>query len=183
MKLQKYTENIDIKKMLLSILFFFFGLLTYVLVYNEDLNNVKNQSTTIVEENNRVLNDTALQKAKNAFYIFKNNMKVGIQLSVLGFLSGGILTLISLFWNGFILGNILYMATEILSTEEIIYYLKHAPTEIFALLLFSVIGLKGFYFYKNIYYKKNISKLLFPKITDFILPTLLLFISSIIEVL
>ena len=176
MKLQKYTENIDIKKMLLSILFFFFGLLTYVLVYNEDLNNVKNQSTTIVEENNRVLNDTALQKAKNAFYIFMNNMKVGIQLSVLGFLSGGI-------WNGFILGNILYMATEILSTEEIIYYLKHAPTEIFALLLFSVIGLKGFYFYKNIYYKKNISKLLFPKITDFILPTLLLFISSIIEVL
>lgn len=115
--------------------------------------------------------------------IFLNNLIVGLILSVFGFLSGGLITIIVFFWNGYILGIIYNMAFKILETQEILYYSKHILPEIIALILLSSIGYKGFFFYEEAFFQKKINLNKIPKIKEFVFPVFLLFIASIIETL
>ena len=79
--------------------------------------------------------------------------------------------------------NIFFTAIDFIPIRTIFYYLKHAPLEIFALTLFSVIGFKGFFFYKKIFLKEDNLNIVIPKPKDFLVPTILLFIASFIEIL
>lgn len=119
----------------------------------------------------------------NFLDIFLNNLIVGLILSILGFLSGGLITIIVLFWNGYILSIIYNMAFNLLDSKEIFYYSKHIPLEMIGLILLSSIGFKGFFFYKEVFLEKKINLKIIPKSSEFALPILLLFIASIIETL
>ncbi len=115
--------------------------------------------------------------------IFFNNLFVGAILSIFGFLSGGLATILVLFWNGYLLGIVYVLALRILHIEDILYFSKHIPFEIIGLILFSKIGLKGFLFFKEVLLYKKVNRLMIPEINQFILPISLLFIASIIETL
>jgi len=115
--------------------------------------------------------------------IFLNNLFVAFLLSVLGFLTGGLLSSIILFWNGYLLGIIYSVAFYTLPLSDIIYSSKHVPTELYALIAFSTIGFQGFRFCRDLIVHGKISKQYIPGIKKVLLPTILLFISSILEVL
>ncbi len=115
--------------------------------------------------------------------IFLNNLIVGLILSVFGFLSGGIITTVVLFWNGYILSIIYNTAFNLLESKEIFYYSKHIPLEMIGLILLSSIGFRGFFFYKEVFLEKKLNLKIIPKSNEFPLPILLLFIASIIETL
>jgi uncharacterized membrane protein SpoIIM required for sporulation len=117
-----------------------------------------------------------------ALDIFLNNIIVGLLLSIFGFFSGGLLSILILFWNGYLIGSIYIESWANLSLNQIFYYSKHIPLELFAFVLFANFGLKGFVFYKKLFkYKIDIG--LIPSYRCLILPTILLLIASIIEIL
>lgn len=110
--------------------------------------------------------------------IFTRNLIVGFLLSVMGFISGGMLTSGLLIWNGFIVGVLI--KTYATGICVIYYFIFHGPFEVYAFFLFGIIGLKGFNFYINILKNKAISMLL-PKIKEFVKPVLYLFIAGLVE--
>lgn len=124
-----------------------------------------------------------IEKDNSFIVIFTNNLIVGLLLSLGGYLSGGLLSIIILFWNGFFLSEIIQISIALAIEMDTILYslIYHAPLEIYSFLLFSSVGIRGFYIVKDIYLNKNKGALSLPKITEFIPPTFILFISAIIE--
>lgn len=114
--------------------------------------NIENKRYEISYDEMKII-DTGF----NFLDIFLNNLIVGFILSIFGFLSGGLITIIVLFWNGYILSIIFNLALNLLETKEILYYSKHIPIEIIGLILFSSIGFKGFLFYKDVFFQKKIN--------------------------
>lgn len=144
-------------------------------VSNNDLNPIKfsgYENLQIIDTNIKFLD------------IFFNNLVVAFILSILGFLSGGLLTIVTLFWNGFLLGIILFLGYYGLEIHTFLYLIKHIPLELYAFLIFSEFGLKGFNLYKKILTNNETidiqSTLNFKKL---IAPIIILFIASIIETL
>jgi len=115
--------------------------------------------------------------------IFLNNLLVGFLLSFLGFLTGGILSAIILFWNGYILGIIYNAAFLIVPLSDIIYSSKHVPVELYALITFATLGFQGFHFCKALLAEGKIYKEYIPHMKKFILPVISLLIASILETL
>ncbi len=119
---------------------------------------------------------------ENFYSIFCNNLIVGALLAVGGYLSGGLLTVIILFWNGFLLTEIVQSAMLLdISGWDIAYSLMlHGPLEIFAFLLFAKIGLGGWQFYKGILREHTIT---FKNITlkGVLCPVALLVVAALIE--
>ncbi len=116
--------------------------------------------------------------------IFFNNLIVGFFTSIIGFFTGGLITIVVFIWNGFTLGLLFktLQNTNINATNIFInQVLPHAPTEIFAYCLFGCIGLKGHFFFKGILFESRLYLKHLPRIEEFILPTFLLFISAVIE--
>lgn len=124
-----------------------------------------------------------IEKDNSFFVIFTNNLIVGLLLSLGGYLSGGLLSIIILFWNGFFLSEITQTSIALAIEMDTVLYslIYHAPLEIYSFLLFASIGIRGLYIVKDIFLNKNMEALSFPKISEFILPTLILLISAIIE--
>lgn len=116
--------------------------------------------------------------------IFLNNLTVGFLISFGGYFSGGFLAAVILFYNGYLLIEIIQTAITLnVSNKEILYGLIfHGPIEILALLLFGVIGLQGCKFYFRILKKNTISISELNNKQNFFLPIILLFISGLIEV-
>ena|SRR5690606_12404635 len=114
-------------------------------------------------------------------FIFLRNMFVGILLSIGGYLTMGILTIIILFANGYFLGIYFsYFKHSSISILEFSYYfIFHGFIEMYALILFSRFGYDSLY-RKNIL-DTNIIRQLVLNSQSLILPTTLLFIASIIE--
>ncbi len=119
---------------------------------------------------------------ENFYSIFCNNLTVGALLAIGGYLSGGLLTVIILFWNGFLLTEIIQSALLLdISGSDIAYSLMlHGPLEIFAFLLFAKIGLEGWQFYKGILREQTIA---FKNVTlrGFLWPVTLLVLAALIE--
>lgn len=116
------------------------------------------------------------------FYkIFINNLIVGLLLSFGGYFTSGILTILTLFWNGLILGSLftLFYNLNIPLELFISMFVIHGIPEFYGLILFSVIGYKGYNFYKNFFKTEKIDICL--KIKEFRNPTLLLIFAAIIE--
>jgi len=116
--------------------------------------------------------------------IFFTNIMVGVLvLCCLSFVTGGLLAILVLAYNGFILGVLLFNLSinQELDTSIKILSLLHAPTEIYALLLFSSYSFNGFYFYSDIIKEDKIKAIHLPKAKNLIVPTILIFISALIE--
>lgn len=165
------------KLFFVSFFIFSLGVLCF-LIFNSDFSSSEiNGAELIIEEN--------ATKELSYMEIFLNNLMLGFLLSIIGYFSGGILTILLLFWNGYLITSTFYVATSILSLKEILYFSKHIPTELIALFIFSSFGLRGFLFYRKIIFNKENEYLLHKKdiIYYLIIPSILLLISSVIEVL
>lgn len=115
--------------------------------------------------------------------IFLNNLLVGLMLSVLGFFTAGLLTAVLLFWNGYILGIVYSAAFYILDMGHLLYHSKHIPLELYGLVLFSQIGFKGFFFFREIVLGRGIRIRAFLDLNKFLVPTLCLSLAAFLEVL
>ena len=175
------TRDISFKGILLSLLLLSFGFLHYTIAYREKAHykiELSNEKRELFSADTSVIYEDY-----SAIDIFFNNIRVGLLISVAGFVSGGILTVLVLYWNGFLLADIFFSALSVIPTHAMFYCLKHAPLEIFAFTLFSIIGFRGFYFYKKILRKEDNVNAMVPKPIEFLVPTFLLLIASFIEVL
>lgn len=113
--------------------------------------------------------------------IFKNNLIVGVLLSLGGYFTSGILTVLVLLWNGIILGSVFTLFHNLNISLELFIsmFIIHGIPEFYGLILFSSIGYKGYKFYNSFFNtgKFNIDL----KIKEFKYPTLLLILAAIIE--
>lgn len=166
------------KTSLLAFLFFYMGILLYLILYDGSINIEFKQEFVINTEDLKSVN-TGI----TFIDIFLNNLIVGIMLSYIGFLTGGVLTAILLIFNGFLVSTIYGYGIHFMSFEDILYYSKHVPIELIALFLFSKIGFSGYGFMKNILLRKAVNMDSLPRVKKLIFPSILTFISSIIEVL
>ncbi len=115
--------------------------------------------------------------------IFLNNLMIGVLLAIFGFITGGAMTLILLFWNGYLLSMIYSASIGTLPTSEILSSSKHIPLELFSFLLYAQIGLRGFGFFRQILLHKKIDTQTIPNPKKLIAPTIILFVASILETL
>lgn len=110
--------------------------------------------------------------------LFKN-LIVGVLISVFGYFTCGLFSIVILFWNGMLIGIII--KSNPIDSSVIPYFVYHGFFEITAFLCFGLIGTKGFDFFVNLF-KKNIIRFDFSK-TLFLFSIILLFIAAIIETL
>ncbi|MGB0838384.1 MAG: stage II sporulation protein M [Flavobacteriaceae bacterium] len=157
--------------------FIFIITISFALLRPENLNDYISTEPTI-------LDDFMFIKTPWEFLnIFINNLMVALLASVAGFFSAGLFTLVLILWNLFLVGVIYYSAISGLDLpwEVILYLSKHVLLELYAFWLFSLIGFKGFNFYKSLIKKNKVSQAQFPQLRSFTFPSILLFISAIIE--
>ena len=112
--------------------------------------------------------------------IFKN-LIVALLLSIGGYFSSGILTIVVLITNGFYLGSyfISYHYSNISLLEFAYYFIFHGIIEFYAFFMFCKIGYRGFNFYYNMI-KKDLFKIDI-KFSDFVTPIFILTIAALIE--
>jgi uncharacterized membrane protein SpoIIM required for sporulation len=166
------------KASLLAFLFFSIGILLYVILFDS--------STKIEFKEEFAINPEDLKSISTGITfidIFLNNLIVGLMLSYLGFFTGGVLTAVLLILNGFFVSTIYGYGLNFMPFEDILYYSKHVPIEPIALFLFSKIGFSGYGFMKNILSGKEMDMDLLPRVRELMIPSLLLFLASIIEVI
>jgi len=164
------------KDRIVSLVFFSIGIFLFYI-------NIDSQLTTIENSQIKISFYENLEGFRNYEFIgiFINNIIVGFLLSVFGYLTGGFLTLLILIWNGFLVAIVYNMAFYQLPLDTILYASKHVPIEVYAFLIFSEFGLKGRYFFLNIFKNNEIDFKLTPKYKTLILPIVLLFIAAILE--
>lgn len=116
--------------------------------------------------------------------ILLTNLLLGVLVSVVGFVTAGIVTATVFLWNGFLLGLVIMKYTFV--TEEPMLLMRdlflHGSFEMLGLLWFGAYGFLGWPFVKSVFFTNegtSASKL--PQIRDFLPPTLLLFIAAFIE--
>lgn len=159
------------KKILYCFLFFLMGSIYSILNFE------------IIQKTDTSIYKLEIFDTPHTFYnILSNNIIVGLLISIGGYFSGGFLVIVILFWNGFFLSEIILTSIALnIPHREIIYgTIYHGIIEIFALLIFGKIGLKGWEFYKRIFYKNKFT-LHDLNIKYLLIPIILLLISAVIE--
>ncbi|WP_044401284.1 stage II sporulation protein M [Lacinutrix sp. Hel_I_90] len=168
------------KNRLIALVFFVFGILLFFISKDTSIMTLEltseNSNTNI-----SFFDKMAFFKGYEVFGIFIYNLGVAFLLSFVGYFTGGLLTLIILLWNGFLIAIVYNMAIYKLPVDTILYASKHAPIEIFAFLIFADFGLKGRFFIKRILNKNEIDFTLIPNFKNLIYPTILLILASILE--
>lgn len=137
----------------------------------------------IIQKTNTSIYKLEIFDTPHTFYnIFSNNIIVGLLISIGGYFSGGFLVFVILFWNGFFLTEIIQTSIALNISHSEVFYgtIYHGIIEIFALLIFGKIGLKGWEFYKSIFYENKFT-MQGLNIKYFLMPILLLLISAVIE--
>ena len=114
--------------------------------------------------------------------IFLNNLLVGVFLTYIGYITFGLFPIFVSLWNGIILGSIMNDFLKYYPLEKLIAGMFHAPFEISALSIFAGLGLRNFWLIDNIFRNGNIHLKKMPGLNDLLFPTILLSISSIVEV-
>jgi uncharacterized membrane protein SpoIIM required for sporulation len=109
--------------------------------------------------------------------VFLNNVIVGLLLSLAGYFSGGILTLLILFWNGIALGTTLSL--YILDASLLNFFIYHGPIELLGLFLFGTIGLRGWKLYFTMFKQKNFC--IEIKFYELVVPTTIILVAALIE--
>lgn len=110
-----------------------------------------------------------------------NNTLVGIFLSIGGYFTAGIMTILVLFWNGLSLGLIISQQsqTNLNFFEFSKYFIYHGIFEFYAFILFANIGYSGIEFYKNLF--KNNEVITRLNYRQFLLPQTILTMAALIE--
>lgn len=165
---------------LISFLFFLFGIILFFFS--------KDDFFTVTDNNNLNTNISFYNKMEyfkdyKILGVFISNLTVGFLLSIVGYFTGGLLTILILIWNGFLVAMVYNMAYYLLPMNTILYATKHAPFEIYAFLIFADFGLKGRLFVKKILVNNEINLTIFPSLKNLIFPIILLFFASILEVI
>ncbi|MDC9722640.1 MAG: stage II sporulation protein M [Urechidicola sp.] len=113
--------------------------------------------------------------------IFINNLIVGLLLAIGGYFTSGVLTVLTLLWNGLILGTLFTLFHNLNISLELFtsMFIIHGIPEFYGLILFSSIGYKGYNFY-TIFFKTGRLEINL-KVKEFKYPTLLLIFAAIIE--
>lgn len=81
--------------------------------------------------------------------IFLNNLLICLFIAFFGFLSGGVITLIVIFWNGYLLSMFMKTGYSLMQLSDFIYFSKHIPLELISIFMFANFGLGGGDFSKN----------------------------------
>jgi uncharacterized membrane protein SpoIIM required for sporulation len=119
------------------------------------------------------------------YYILKSNSIVGLLSCYLGYLSGGLITLIILIFNGYLFGIYFFPFLK-LSTldfqhnQPLINLFGHVPFEIISFSLFGALGLRGFDWLIKLYSDKGI-EIDLPSPEALLIPFLILVFATIIE--
>lgn len=115
------------------------------------------------------------------FYLLVNNFTVAILLSLGGYFTGGVLSVLVLFWNGFNLGCYLstYNCTGLSIFEFSKYFIFHGIPEFFSFVLFATIGFSGIKLYKNLL--KNQEVKVHLDYRNFIAPSAILATAALVE--
>lgn len=156
--------------------FFVFGILLYFI--SKDTTHLISDSTPVKIS---FYSKMAPFKGFEVVGIFIYNLSVGFLLSIIGYFTGGLLTVIILMWNGFLFAMVYNFAVCTLPIDTILYASKHVPFEIFAFLIYAEFGLNGNFFVMQILKKNEINFSLIPKFTKLFFSTILLIIASILE--
>jgi hypothetical protein len=115
--------------------------------------------------------------------IYSTNLIIGtVVIYFLSYVTGGLLAILILFINGFILGRLLmeFMLTKAIGIEVKALSIIHMPIEIYAFLLLSIYSHKGFYLIVNMIQKNEVSVKYLPKFKILLFPVFLLFIAAIL---
>lgn len=115
--------------------------------------------------------------------ILKSNFIVAFLLSIGGYYSGGVLTVLVLLLNGYYLGinfTVIHN-TNLTFLEFSKFFIFHGILEFTAFLLFARIGYSGFYFYKK-FLKEEKLKIDFH-FKSYTKPSIILIIAAMIETL
>ena len=164
--------SFSFRLILLSLLFFLLGCVLSIISYDLTV-DTKLQAKSI-----QIFN-----KSHAFLEIFKNNLFVGLLISIGGYLSGGILSVIILFYNGYLLADLIQSALilEIPQTEIIYGLIYHAPIELLAFFLLGSFGFKGFNFYKTLFFRNQIRHEWMSSVYALLIPTFLLALAASIE--
>ncbi len=183
-----------LRKIVISVIAFAVGSIANIYLNISSLNSdIKRQAYYTEISPEEVENNLDEEKSnkivaalKTFAKIFLNNFIVGILLSIVGFLTGGVLSVVYLIFNGFFITNSIMLAliTGNPTAEIISLLIYHAPFEIVALIWLSVIGLGGFSFYRKILKSDYIDKLqIKTSLRQLLYPNLLLLFAATVETL
>ncbi|MBO5406063.1 MAG: stage II sporulation protein M [Bacteroidales bacterium] len=113
------------------------------------------------------------------YHILATNFSIIAFVSILGYITCGVLSICIIFYNGIRIGETLNTNSD--SVWNVLKFLiGHGIFEILALVLFTGIGLKGYRLYQDLY-RNSFSKGTLPHVNLFIIPTMLLLFAGIIE--
>lgn len=115
--------------------------------------------------------------------IFITNCFVGLLLSIFGYFTASIITIIVIFGNSVILS--FYLKAIYFLDANIWFKIKlfvvHGPIEILAFYYLAMIGFKGIIFYKSLYQYNNFSMKISITKEEFYIPIILLLIAALAE--
>lgn len=130
------------------------------------------------------LNGVSLFHSNNVFlFILINNCIVALILSLGGYFTGGLLTLVFNIWNGVVFGLIFQVAFRYIPDKLWIIFL-YGPVELLAFAQFSAFGLEGFANVKRIIKSQPLQVALSRStILRLRIPLVLLILAAILEAL
>jgi uncharacterized membrane protein SpoIIM required for sporulation len=117
-------------------------------------------------------------------FLFFTNLKVGLLILLVGYITGGIASVIVFTWNSFSLGMLISGINSSFSNPSIIIekqILPHAVTEILAFFIWTYLSFEGIPFIRKIVVNSEFAIELIPSPKLLIVPTGLLALSALIE--
>jgi uncharacterized membrane protein SpoIIM required for sporulation len=117
-------------------------------------------------------------------FLFFTNLKVGLLILLVGFITGGIASVILFTWNLFSLGMLISGINSSFSNPLIVIenqILPHAVTEILAFFIWTYLSFEGIPFMRKIVINSEFAIELIPSPKLLIVPTGLLALSALIE--
>jgi uncharacterized membrane protein SpoIIM required for sporulation len=118
------------------------------------------------------------------FFLLLTNLRVGLLIVFLGFITGGLASIIVFGWNAFSLGLLINSIFSTYKNPFLVlqeHLLPHAISEIAAFYLYAYVGLEGIQFFKKIVANSEFKAELIPSLQVLIIPSGLLVLSALLE--
>ena len=159
-------------------------ILGYCLLTTISANHTQ-KSTNKIELNPKTTDNTYIWSWNNACKAFLKiaytNIFVAFLLSFVGFYTGGLLSLVILLFNGFMLKMAIIQLPDSWNDLYIASYFWHAPFEIIAFSWFGAIGMLGFTNIRKLFNNETLDLKTPNQLSMYINPLILLLIADIIE--
>jgi len=155
-----------------------FGL--YCVMPTDSINKVKANSIKPFSDNQELANGSYYFRVRK---IFLHNLFVASMICIGGYVTGGLLSLVMLLYNGFLTTSIII--NDFLSHKGIWYLFNHlflhGIFEITSFIWFGAIGVSGFFAWKSLIYSKPIRSQSQFSLGRLYAPLILLAIAAIVE--